>query len=243
MRTFGPAHISWLIGIALTAILLSAACRTGRLPHRTVRLALAFLLAAMECVRYAYLGFHFPNELPIHLCTITVWTLVISSFTLTPSAIEFGYFAGFAGGGMALLTPDAGTQWPARFFITHGAIIVLASVLVYGRDFSVTVRGLWRSIGIALAYFFSIGVFDALFGVNYMYMCRKPPGPSAMDLMGPWPNYLGACILVLFGLFLALWIPVRPKRSRSGVSAIEDPPTLFAPQHLEGLSAEQRERR
>jgi len=54
-------------------------------------------------------------------------------------------------------------------------------------------------------------------GSNYGYLNGTPPGPSLLDVMGPWPRYLfvGAGLLV-GGWAAALtwpWVVLRKRRS------------------------------
>ncbi len=75
-------------------------------------------------------AFAWPNGLPLEICNVTAWIAFVACLSLTPVTVECTYFWGMSGAGMALLTPDLGAQWPARFFFTHGLLIVTACVLV-----------------------------------------------------------------------------------------------------------------
>lgn len=105
MQVFGAVHLGMLASVAIMAALLALLCRRGRLPARTVRLILGYGLAINEIVwwifRYSHEGIHLPN-LPLQLCDVTVWTVVLACLTLGPALVEFTYFAGIAGAGMAL---------------------------------------------------------------------------------------------------------------------------------------------
>lgn len=56
-------------------------------------------------VRYSHGGVHLANLL-LQLHDITLWATALTCVTLAPAIVEFAYFAGFAGAGMALPTPD-----------------------------------------------------------------------------------------------------------------------------------------
>jgi hypothetical integral membrane protein (TIGR02206 family) len=216
---FGPLHLTILAAIGVIAIALSKLSALGRIPATPLRLALGIFLAADEFVwwafRYSHEGIHAAN-LPLQLCDLTVWLSVVACLTLRPAIVEFAYFAGLAGAGMAILTPDLWSPWPSYpaiyFFVAHGGIVVAVSVLVFGRIAPLRQGAPWRAFGYLLAYAAALGAFDALTGANYMYLCRKPRGANPLDALGPWPFYLlpGAALALL--LFWLLWLPA-PKRA------------------------------
>ncbi len=224
MKLFGPVHLSLLAAIVAAAALLSILCRRRRIGLRTARLALGWGLAANELVwwvfRYSQEGLRFPVNLPLQLCDVTLWTTVLACLTLLPAALEFAYFAGMAGAAMALLTPDLWTPWPSYpaiyFFLAHGGIVVACSLLVFGRIAPLRQGAMWRTFGWLLGYTAAIGLFNAIFGTNYMYLCRKPANATLLDALGPWPVYLLAGGAICLGLFWLLWLPVRPKPGAKG---------------------------
>jgi hypothetical integral membrane protein (TIGR02206 family) len=216
----GYTHISWLIGIAGAAILLSALCRRGRGSpggfSRLVRLTLGFGLAGNELIwwafRYSHEGVHWAN-LPLQLCDLAVWTTVWACIKPVPIMVEFAYFAGLAGAGMALLTPDLWSPWPSYpaiyFFIGHGGVVVAVAVLVFGRAAPLSRFKPWRTFGLLLAYAAAVGGLNAVLGTNYMYLCRRPNQASLLDAFGPWPMYLVGGAATALALFWLLWLPIR----------------------------------
>jgi hypothetical integral membrane protein (TIGR02206 family) len=215
MRMFGLPHLCWIAGIVIVALLLPVLVRRRILSVDATRFTLGCVLAANESIRNFYEGFQFPNDLPIQLCTVLTWTTVIACLTLVPWAVEFSYFVGLVGAGLTTLTPDvhspAFSYASTRFFITHGGIVIAASTLVFGG--AVTFRkgaALRANLWVAI-YAVLIGIFDAIFHVNYMYLCRKPKGASVLDYLGPWPVYLIGAEMVALTLFWLLWLPIRPR--------------------------------
>jgi hypothetical integral membrane protein (TIGR02206 family) len=223
MKLFGPAHLLLLAVIAAVGILLCRECRRRPEHARAIRLVLGYGLAVNEIIwwtfRYAHEGVRLGN-LPLQLCDVTLWATVVACLLPITIVVEFAYFAGLAGAGMALLTPDLWSPWPSYpaiyFFIAHGAIVIGVAVLVFGRVCPLRPRAMWRAFGILLGYAAAAGAFNALLGTNYMYLCRKPASGSILDLLGPWPIYLlagAAAALVLFALLslpLSGPAPARP---------------------------------
>lgn len=219
MRLFGPTHLCLLFGIALICVVLSALCRRRQVSLRAVRLAIGWGLIVNELIwwafRYLHEGVHLWN-LPFQLCDVTLWMSALACLTLSAPVVEFAYFGGLAGAGMALITPDLWTPWPSYpaiyFFVAHGSIVLAVSILVFGRIQPLRAGAVLRAYGMLLGFAAGIGAVNAIAGTNFMYLCRKPKGASLLDSLGPWPNYLLIAALVALGLFWLLWLPVRPRK-------------------------------
>jgi hypothetical integral membrane protein (TIGR02206 family) len=218
MQVFGPLHLSLLLATALIAGLLCYLCRSGSVSKLLVRLVFGFGLMFNEFgwwyFRYSHEGLRISN-LPLQLCDVSLWATIAACLFLTPILVEFAYFAGIAGAGMALLTPDLWSPWPTYpaiyFFVAHGGIVIANIVIIYGGIFRLRPGALWRAFGLLVAFAAAVGVFNAVFKTNYMYLCNKPKSATLLDAFGPWPVYL----LVAFGLSLflyaLLWLPFRTK--------------------------------
>ena len=223
MKLFGPLHLGLLAAIVVAAIAAAVLQRRRPIPARVFRLALGGALAANELIwwvyRYSHEGIHETN-LPLQLCDISVWLAVLACLRLRPAIIEFAYFAGLAGAGMALATPDLYRQWPnypaVYFFLAHGGVVIAVSMLVFGRAVRLRKHAVWRAYALLLAYATAVGAFNAVAGSNYVYLCRKPAGASALDAMGPRPWYIPAGAGLALVLFWLLWIPVRPRAPKPG---------------------------
>ena len=213
---FGPLHLALLASIAAIAVALPWLCRRGAIPARATRLVIGWALAANElgwwAFRYSHEGVHAPN-LPLQLCDLTVWLSVAACLTARPAIAEFAYFAGMAGAGMALLTPDLWSPWPTYpaiyFFAAHGGIVTAVALMAFGGIVRFRRGAVWRSFGWLVAYAGAVGAFNAIFGSNYMYLCRKPASATLLDKLGPWPWYLLPAAAAGLGFFWLLWLPLR----------------------------------
>jgi hypothetical integral membrane protein (TIGR02206 family) len=218
MPLFGPVHLTLLVSTAAIAMTLCLLLRAGRVSPTLVRLAMGYGLAINELIwwvfRYAHEGLRLSANLPLQLCDASMWATVLACVTLIPAFVEFSYFAGIAGAGMALLTPDLWSPWPSYtaiyFFLAHGGIVIGAAALVYGRIAPLRSGAVWRAFGWLLAYAAVVGALDAILKANYMYLRQKPGNASLLDALGPWPMYLVAGAVVGLALFWLLWLPVRP---------------------------------
>lgn len=229
MKLFGSLHLAILLVIALTAIglILLVRCRVlaEKLTCRVLGLALATNEVIWWVSRYSREGIHSGN-LPLQLCDAAVWFAVAACLTSIPAVIEFGFFAGLAGAGMALLTPNLIAPWPqypaVYFFLAHGGIVVCVVTVVFGRNTSFPSRAVWRSFGLLLSWTAFVGLVDAVTGANYMFLVRKPDSASLLDFLGPWPWYLVAGAAIALLLFACLWWLVRlasPRAEPAGFRA------------------------
>jgi hypothetical integral membrane protein (TIGR02206 family) len=214
---FGTLHLSLIAAIAAACIVVSFLCRRKLVDTRIVRLTIGWGIVINELIwwgfRYSHEGLHLWN-LPLQLCDVTLWMSALACLTVAPRVVEFAYFGGIAGAGMAIITPDLMRPWPSYpaiyFFIAHGGIVMAVCALVVGRISPLTSGAMWRAFGMLLGFAGLIGAIDAVTGANYMYLCRKPNGASVLDSLGPWPMYLVGGAAVALALFWLLWLPARP---------------------------------
>jgi hypothetical integral membrane protein (TIGR02206 family) len=214
--------VALLAATAAVAVILVLLCRRGKGAASAVRLVLGYGLAANEVVwwifRYSHEGVHLVN-LPLQLCDATVWLSIAACLTLQPFVVEAAYFAGIAGAGMALLTPDLWSPCPSYpavyFFVAHGGIVIASIVLVFGRIGKLQPGAWWRAFLALLVYACIVGAFNGLTGANYMYLCRKPKSGSLLDEFGPWPVYLAPAAALSAFAFWLLHLPAR-RLTRSG---------------------------
>jgi hypothetical integral membrane protein (TIGR02206 family) len=214
---FGPVHLLILASVPVVALLLAQASKRSRESARAIRYALGTFLAVNEFVWDAYHlhsgGFRFPAGLPLQLCDATLWVTVLALFTLNPLAFEIAYFGGLGGAGMALLTPDLWAplaSYPTiYFFVAHGLVVACPLMLLWSRQARPRPGAPWRMFVALNAYAVVIGIFNAIFKTNYMYLCNKPASASILDLFGPWPLYLLPGEAAALAIFWLLWLPVR----------------------------------
>lgn len=220
-RLFGPAHLAILAAVPGVAAVLARLARGQPARSRKIAAILGCFLAVNEIVWYTWRlrteGFRFPEGLPLELCDLTLWLTVISALTLRPGIFEFAWLAGLGGSLMAILTPDLWApplSYPTiYFFLAHGGVIASLLFLVWSGLARPRPGCVWRTFVLLNVWTAFIGVFNAVFHTNYMYLCSKPLSASLLDFFGPWPVYLiggEATALILFWL---LWLPFRRKRS------------------------------
>ena len=217
-----PEHIGALIVIAVaTAVLIAAARRPN--PDAWMKV-LAVVLVVDEVSWWVYLlaggvpGSVLAQSLPLQLCDTAIFIAAAALWTRHPLLVEITYFWGLAGTIQALLTPDLPQHFPSypyfQYYIAHGGVVAAALLLVVGLRTHPRPWAVAKVAGLTIAYAALVGAVDFATGADYMYLRVKPPSPTLLDALGPWPWYIGAAALLGAPLFAVLDAPFRWRRVR-----------------------------
>lgn len=211
-----PEHVLALLVIATSTVGLVVAAR--RAPGAWLR-ALAAVLVVDEVSWWVYLaaggvpGSVLAQSLPLQLCDVAIFVAAAALWTRRPLLVEVTYFWGLAGTIQALLTPDLPQHFPSypyfQYYIAHGGVVASALILVVGLRIHPRPWAVAKVAGLTLAYAAFVGLVDAVTGADYMYLRAKPPSATPLDLLGPWPWYIGGATLIAVALFAALDAPFR----------------------------------
>jgi hypothetical integral membrane protein (TIGR02206 family) len=207
---------------ASTAVLVAAVrLRPGAWTTTATR-ALAVLLVGAEVAWWTYLiAIHAHRAellyaLPFQLCDAAIFVSAFALWFRWQLLVEVTYFWGLAGTIQAIFTPDLPQHFPSfpfiQYYVAHGGVVAAALVLVVGlRQWPRRRAFLWV-IGLTIAYTAFVGFLDAVTGADYMYLRGKPASATLLDVMGPWPWYIGWAALIALALFLTLDAPFRVVR-------------------------------
>ena len=223
-------HVGAVVAIVLCA---AGAVAAARLRPGGWTIAFCFGLAAVllvvEVSWWAFVavggvpGSSLAYSLPLQLCDVTILIAAFALWTRQPLLVELTYFWGLAGSLQGLLTPDLPQHFPSypyfQYYLAHGGVVVAALFLVAGLRLAPRPYAVIRVAGITVVYAALVGAVDLVTGANYMYLRAKPPAPTLLDAMGPWPWYIGAAALVAIVLLAALEAPVHASRVRVPTSA------------------------
>jgi hypothetical integral membrane protein (TIGR02206 family) len=221
---FGADHLGALLLTALGAAAFTALVR--RDPRGAAALAsrvgLALALFAATAGTLVLWSRDVPltvwDLLPLHLCDFLILVAIAALLTLHPVACELLYFWGCAGTLLAIVTPDVRVGFPdwrfLSFFGLHGLIVVAAVTVVFGFGRRPRPGAAWRVFLLTNAYTVVVGLVNAAFGTNYLYLRQKPGASTLLDWMGPWPVYILAADALALVLFLLLGLPFRAARGR-----------------------------
>jgi len=223
---FSAEHLAVLgvtAAVAVGAGLLARRDRGGARTRIGAR-ALAVLLVVNEVVFHVVhqvdQGLSPRSDLPLHLTDAATIAAVIALWWGSPLAFELTWFWAGSATLQALLTPDLRQSFPDYrwwwFVISHAGVVVAAVLMAWGmrrtpRPGAVLRVYAWSLVVTALA-----AAGTLLFDGNYMYLRRKPPGGSLLDLMGPWPWYIVSVAALALALFWLLDRPFDGRRRAAG---------------------------
>ncbi len=218
LNLLGPEHLLILAAIPLLAAVLAAIQRRLSLGTSRLRLGFAAVLLLDSVLWYGYLAaigqLTFPGALPLDLCDITLFLVIIVLFNLHPAIFDLAYYGALAGTSMALLTPDLWESFPSlstvQFFAAHSLAVTAVLYLVWSgqaRPRPGSVARAMLALNLFAAFDFT---FDSIFKTNYMYLRAKPENLSLLNVLGPWPWYILTSEAVALALFLLLYRPFRP---------------------------------
>jgi hypothetical integral membrane protein (TIGR02206 family) len=216
---FGRDHAAALAVTAIAATALSLLAR--RHPRGavgpTLRATLAAALVAATVATLLVWSREFPltiwDVLPLHLCDFLILVAAFALVTRAQPAYELLYFWGCAGTLRALVSPDVRTGFPdwrfLSFFVLHGLVVISAVVLTAGFGMRPRPGAPWRALVITNVYAAIVGLVNAAFGTNFLYLRGKPGTPTLLDWMGPWPVYIVVADVLAAALFWLLYWPFR----------------------------------
>jgi len=217
---WGTAHLGALAFLVLLNIVLIRFRHSSDRTKGTLRWMLALLLVVNELAwhnwNYIHGLWNIQTLLPLHLCSALIWLGALMLMTKNYRIYEFVYFLGIGGAIQALATPGIGIYGFPHFvffqyFLSHGLLITSAIFMTVVEGFRPTWKSMvrvfvWTNIYVVIIYF-----VNNYLGSNYLMINYKPPSPTLLDLLPPWPVYILYMELIGVATMLLLYIPFAVK--------------------------------
>lgn len=220
IHLFGLVHLAIIATVPLLAAALAAVQRRLQPGARSLRVGVALVLGLSSAAYYAYFALHgqltFPDRLPLELCDVSLWLVVVALLNLRPAIFDLAYYGGLAGASMSLLTPNVPESSPlfltVQYFADHGLIVAAVLYLVWSRQARPRPGSVGRAMLMLNLYAAFVGGFDFIFKTNYMFLRAKPETETLLTILGPWPWYILSAEGMAVVLFSLLYLPFRPAR-------------------------------
>jgi hypothetical integral membrane protein (TIGR02206 family) len=159
------------------------------------------------------------KTLPIQLCDLASFAAIYALWTHRRWATGLVYYWGLTLTTQAMITPDLDSAFPdpvfVLFWVMHIGTVWAAAYLTFGRG----VAPDWRTFRVAVAttaiWAVSVFCFNVVADTNYGFLNAKPASASALDLLGPWPVYVLAEIVIVAAVWALITWPWVRRGSRS----------------------------
>ena len=222
-ETFGLEHNLYIVGtlfIWVTVLFVSSKFLDTQQRHMMVIVLITLSLGQEifdDILRWNEGVWYVANDLPLHMCGLSLITSTYALYTKSQTAFELSYFLGLGGALQAIVTPDPG-RFPLDVsvfwnFLSHGIIIMNVLWLIVIENMRCRRGSFLNIILITNAGVFIISFVNSVLGGNYWFICQKLGGES-LFIIGEWPLYFIGFemfgILVL-GLFYIPMIILRKK--------------------------------
>ena len=167
------------------------------------------------------------QSLPLHLSDILRVVASIALITHRQWAVATTHFLGLTINLQAMLTPDI-TYGPEPglqlfwYWSMHVLVMWAPILLTWGFGYRPTWRGYRFTLALAVTWAAITFAVNAAIGTNYGYLNRKPANPSLLDVLGPWPVYVGvelALVLGVWAAIAAIWVGLQRRAEARFASA------------------------
>jgi hypothetical integral membrane protein (TIGR02206 family) len=214
-RSWGFEHCTVLVvGIALSVYLLANAHKWGPEKSRAIALSICAIMIFWQLfkpfVRLQLGNFSKTHDLPLHLCNIVPFGLLLAYFIKNRTVWAVLFFWIILGCSQSLITPTLTETLPhydaIRYWVVHFGIVALSLFGFKGMQWKLHKSDIIYSAiylnALGLFMYFVNNVLDS----NYMFMNGKPPGKTFYSLLPEWPYYFIALELVLAFGFSVIYL-------------------------------------
>ena len=224
-----PDRYGALMVTAGLAVALCAAARRwpGRwtvLASRLLAVGLVLNLVIWQVVTVRGGTWNASADLMVDLCPVANVVTAAALCTRRPLLVELAYLWACAGCIQGILQPDQRWAFPGyfyfQFYIDHAGVLVAALFLVVGLGYRPRPHAVPKVFGLTVAFAGVAAVTDVVTSGNYMFLRDKGPAGTLLDLMGPWPWYIGSASLFALVLLSLLDLPFRVTRRRQGAASL-----------------------
>ena len=213
-------HMAWLAATALSVTGCMRMARVSARGHRIFRIALSIIVLVNEGAWFAYrhfvLGMPLAENLPLHLCDLSVFVLLAGLVTGWRIFAEWAYYPGVVGALLAVVFPAISETGAIRavaeirYFVTHIALVGAGFYFTFGCGYYPPAWAIVRVYLAIAAYAMAITPLNRFLGTNYFFTLAAP---AEVAFAHAYPHWLflvvvAAIFLAVFGLMHLLVVRV-----------------------------------
>jgi hypothetical integral membrane protein (TIGR02206 family) len=228
-ETYGPSHLAVLAicAVGIVAIVLFGRRAQGRGMNRGFAVAIVLVTIPLQILQLLPEEWNPRTSLPFQLCDLAWMFGVHALWTRSRLSATVTYLWGITLTTQAMLTPDLASVFPEprflMFWAMHVLVVWAAVHLVFGLRLLPTWATYWRAVGITAVWAVAVMVYNTVADTNYGYLNGKPASASILDLLGPWPFYIAAEIVIIMAVWALLTWPWARRTSHQQTAADELP--------------------
>jgi len=216
-NVFDRTHIIWLVSILLITMIGSIAYNSFSHRQRKVtKYVIAYSLLVFEIIKITVVINEDKNilyYLPIHLCGLAIFLLIIYAHTQNRYVAEILYAITLPGAAIALITPGWANEKLLSFlhvhsFIFHMVIIMFPLMIIVSKEHKPSLRALIAPVSFLAVTVPAVYIFNKWTGTNYMFL-NWPISNTPIMTLANWfgePGYIFGMILVLIVVWILMYI-------------------------------------
>ena len=218
MQLFSLYHLFWL---SLTALFVIGSFNMRRFDlnsvwHRVFRIGLFLIVGTNEIAWFLYRHFAFQlplvDNLPLHLCDVSVFIMLFTLATGSKTLAELSYYMGAVGALLAVCFPAISETGSIRliaeirYFITHIALVGVGVYFTFGRHHYPQLSSILRSYVFIHLYALLVTPLNLLLDTNYFFTLAAP---AQLGFIHHYPHwvFLAVTSLIFLCAFALLHIP------------------------------------
>ena len=216
--SFGLQHWLILILIVLSSILIPyfAIYFLTDLQQlwfgRFFSITLALTVLGWMFIRAKLGDFDKTTDLPLDFCNLSALLLPFMMWNPNLPVHEVLFFWILTGTLLANVTPYLYNGFPnfifMKYWIVHGGLVVLTIYYTVVFELYPEWWSILKAFGWLHVYLFAMVIANKFIGSNYFYLLGKPPTPTILDYLGPWPWYILVCWGLVLILFTIVYLPI-----------------------------------
>ena len=168
------------------------------------------VISRMICL-YVDGKFTIEESLPFHLCRAIALAFPFIMWTRNRKWMSILYFFAVAGTIQAILTPDLNFSAPHYeyycYWLLHVVLFYLPIYCIVVYKIDIQWKHFFQAIIVSNVFLVVTGIINLILGSNYFYTSHKPPSPTLLDILGPWPLYIFVVEFMGILLFFIALIP------------------------------------
>jgi hypothetical integral membrane protein (TIGR02206 family) len=231
-HAYGTSHVGVILVLLVGAVLLEGFGRSH--PHspaadrlgRALALAVLMFMVPLQVLYLTPAYWSLERTLPLNLCDLAWMVSVYALWTHRRWAVALTYYWGLTLSTQAVITPDLAKDFPDPGFLLfwgmHLLIVWSAVYLAWGLRLTPDWHSYRTAIVLTGTWAVTALAFNRVAGTNYGYLDAKPPTESILDLLGPWPWYVAAEVLivsVVWALVTWPWTALARRRAMPSPAA------------------------